>query len=305
MKLIFLGTSGSIPTSRRNIPSVALKLNGEILLFDVAEGTQRQMARAHLSPMKVSSVFITHLHGDHFLGLAGLIQTMALLFRSDPLEVYCPAGERERLEAYLRIPHYTLTFEVIIRELKPGDEVRRRGYRILTSGVDHPVPSLAYALVEDDRPGHLDVKKAEALGLKPGPIFARLKSGQSVRLESGTIVRPEQVMGPARPGRKIVYTGDTRPSEGMVDFARGADVLIHDCTLGDELAEKAEENFHSTPSQAAEIARRAEVKQLVLIHISPRYDDSSALLEQARRIFPNTLLPDDLTVLEIPFQNDI
>ncbi|MEM2890680.1 MAG: ribonuclease Z [Candidatus Hadarchaeum sp.] len=305
MKLIFLGTSGSIPTSRRNIPSIALKMNGELLLFDVAEGTQRQMAIAHLSPMKVSSIFITHLHGDHFLGLAGLVQTMALLFRSDPLEVYCPAGERDRLETYLSIPHYTLTFDVILRELNPGDEIRRRGYRILTSEVDHPVPSLAYAVVEDDRPGHIDVKRAEVLGLKPGPDFARLKAGQSVRLKDGTVVKPEQVVGPARPGRKIVYTGDTKPTERIVNLARGADVLIHDCTLADELADKAEENSHSTPSRAAEVAKRAGVKQLILMHISPRYEDDSILQEQARKIFPNTLVARDLMVVEVPFQDNI
>ncbi|MGQ9787803.1 MAG: ribonuclease Z [Candidatus Hadarchaeaceae archaeon] len=305
MKLIFLGTSGSIPTSQRNIPAIALKLNGELLLFDVAEGTQRQMTIARLSPMKVSSIFITHLHGDHFLGLAGLVQTMSLLFRSDPLEVYCPAGERERLETYLEIPHYTLTFDVAVRELRPGDEVRRRGYRVLTSEVDHPVPSLAYAVVEDDRPGHIDLGRAEKLGLKPGPDYARLKSGQRVRLEDGTIVTPEQVIGPTRPGRKIVYTGDTRPSDRIVDFARGADVLIHDCTLDDELADKAEENSHTTPRMAAEVAKRAGVRQLILTHISPRYEDDSVLQEQASKIFPNTLVARDLMVVEVPFQDNV
>jgi ribonuclease Z len=302
MKLVFLGTGGSIPTSRRGIPAIALKLNGELLLFDVAEGTQRQMALAHLSPMKVSSVFITHLHGDHFLGLAGLVQTMALLFRTSPLEVFCPAGEKERLENYLRVPHYTLTFDVLVRELRPGDEVRRRGYRVLTSGVDHPVPSLAYALVEDERPGRFNVAKALALGLKPGPLFSRLRSGMSVTLEDGQVVRPEEVLGPPRPGRKIVYSGDTRPTDLMIEFARGADVLIHDCTLGDELMEKAQENYHSTPRGAAEVARRAGVKQLVLMHISPRYEDDSILLEEAKKIFPNTLVAQDLMVLDIPLQ---
>jgi len=302
MKLVFLGTGGSIPTSRRGIPAIALKLNGELLLFDVAEGTQRQMALAHLSPMKVSSVFITHLHGDHFLGLAGLVQTMALLFRTSPLEVFCPAGEKERLENYLRVPHYTLTFDVLVRELRPGDEVRRRGYRVLTSGVDHPVPSLAYALVEDERPGRFNVAKALALGLKPGPLFSRLRSGMSVTLEDGRVVRPEEVLGPPRPGRKIVYSGDTRPTDLMIEFARGADVLIHDCTLGDELMEKAQENYHSTPRGAAEVARRAGVKQLVLMHISTRYEDDSILLEEAKKIFPNTLVAQDLMVLDIPLQ---
>ncbi|MFH1821805.1 MAG: ribonuclease Z [Methanobacteriota archaeon] len=302
MKLIFLGTSGSIPTAKRGIPAIALKRDREILLFDCAEGTQRQMSLAHLSPMKVSAIFITHLHGDHFLGLAGLVQTMSLLFRTAPLEVYCPAGERERLETYLKIPHYTLTFEVKIKELNPGEEIRRDGYRILTSEVDHSVPSLAYAFTEDDRPGRFDTEKAAALDMKSGPEFSRLKAGLNVKLRDGRTVRPEDVMGPPRPGRKIVYTGDTRPSEHIVKLARGADVLIHDCTLADELADKADENSHSNPSKAAEVAKRAGVKQLVLMHVSPRYDDDSVLLEQAKKIFPATVIARDLMVLEVPLQ---
>jgi ribonuclease Z len=164
------------------------------------------------------------------------------------------------------------------------------------------VPSLAYALVEDERPGRFNVAKALALGLKPGPLFSRLRSGMSVTLEDGRVVRPEEVLGPPRPGRKIVYSGDTRPTDLMIEFARGADVLIHDCTLGDELMEKAQENYHSTPRGAAEVARRAGVKQLVLMHISPRYEDDSILLEEAKKIFPNTLVAQDLMVLDIPLQ---
>lgn len=302
MELIFLGTSGSIPTVQRGIPAIALKRDREILLFDCAEGTQRQMAIAHLSPMKVNTIFITHLHGDHFLGLAGLVQTLSLMNRTNSLEVYCPAGERERLETYLKIPHYTLTFDVKIQELNPGEEIRRNGYRILTSEVDHPVPSLAYAFVEDDRPGRFDTEKAAALGMKSGPDFSRLKAGLSVKLRDGRTVKPKNVMGSPRPGRKIVYTGDTRPSEHVVKLAKGADVLIHDCTLADELADKADENSHSTPSKVAEVAKRAGVKQLALIHISPRYDDDSVLLEQAKKIFPHTVVARDLMVLEVPLQ---
>lgn len=302
MRLIFLGTSGSIPTVQRGLPAIALKRDRELLLFDVAEGTQRQMALAHLSPMKLDAVFITHLHGDHFLGLAGLVQTLSLMDRTRPLEVYCPLGERERLEAYLQIPHYTLTFDVVVRELASGTELRRQGYRILTSNVDHPVPALAYALVEDERPGRFDPGKAEELGVKPGPDFSRIKAGQAVKLRDGQVVKPEQVIGPPRPGRKIVYAGDTRPSDHIVELSGGADVLIHDCTLADELAEKAAESAHSTPHEAAEVAKRAGVRQLVLIHISPRYKNDSVLLEQAKNIFPNTVVARDLMVLEIPLQ---
>jgi len=300
VKLIFLGTSGSIPTIKRGLPAIAVKRERELLLFDCAESTQRQMAHVRISPMKLDAIFITHLHGDHFLGLVGLVQTLSLMDRTRPLEVYCPDGERERIESYLQIPHYTLTFDVRVRELKAGEELHRQGYRILTSNVDHPVPALAYALAEDERPGRFYPEKAAALGVKAGPDFSRLKAGQSVKLRDGRTVKPAQVLGPPRPGRKIVYTGDTRPSKHIVELARGADVLIHDCTLADELAEKAAENSHSTPGEAAEVAKRAGVKQLVLIHMSPRYEDDSVLLEQAKKIFPNTVVARDLMVLEVP-----
>lgn len=302
MKLIFLGTSGSIPTPQRGLPAIALRHERELLLFDCAEGTQRQMTRAKLSPLKINAIFITHLHGDHFLGLAGLVQTMSLLDRERNLEVYCPRGEGKRIKRYLQIPHYTLTFEVAVHELEPEEEVKRRGYRILTSDAEHSVPSLAYALVEDQRPGKFYPEKAVALGVKPGPDFSRLKSGKSIRLRDGSVVKPEQVMGPPRAGRKIVYVGDTRPCESIIKLARDADVLIHDCTLSDELADKAAENTHSTPSEAAKVAKRANVKQLVLLHVSPRYKDDSILLKQAQRIFSNTVVARDLMELDVKFQ---
>lgn len=302
MKLIFLGTGGSIPTPERGLPAIALKRERELLLFDCAEGTQRQMARAGVSPMRLDTIFITHLHGDHFLGLAGLVQTLSLMDRERELEIFCQKGEGNRIESYLQIPHYTLTFELGVHELEPGEELRRRGYRILTAEADHNVPSLAYALVEDERPGKFYPDKAVALGVKAGPDFSRLKAGESVKLRDGSIIKPKQVMGPPRPGRKVVYTGDTRPSERIIELARGADVLIHDCTLADELAEKAAESAHSTPSEAAEVAKQADVKQLVLIHTSPRYEEDTILLEQAKKIFPNTVVARDLMELEVPLK---
>ena len=299
MKLIFLGTSGSIPTIKRGLPAIAVKRDRELILFDSAEGTQRQMALAGLSPMRLKSIFITHLHGDHFLGLAGLVQTLSLMDRKEKLEVYCPPEAKERIEAYLRIPYYTLTFDVEVRELKTGDKLKRKGYVIETCGVDHQVPALAYALVEEPRPGRFYPEKAVALGVKPGPDFSRLKAGQSIKLRDGRIVKPEQVLGPPRPGLKIVYAGDTRPCESVVELARGTDVLIHDCTLANELVGKAAETLHSTPAEAAEVARKAGVKQLVLLHISPRYENSRVLLKQARKIFPNTIVAHDLMELEL------
>ena len=302
LKLVFLGTTGSIPTLKRGMPAIAIKRGGELLLFDCGEGTQRQLMRAHLSPLKLDAIFITHLHGDHFLGLAGLVQTMSLLGREQPLEIFCPAGEEERIETFLRIPHYTITFDIQVRGLEPGEVIDRKDYRILTAAPEHSVPQLAYALVENERPGRLDVEKAISLGVQPGPDFARLKAGEPVKLPNGRVVRPEEVLGPKRPGRKIVYSGDTRPSESIVELARGADVLIHECTLAEDLREKANENLHSTPVGAAETAKRAGVKQLVLVHISPRYEDPKVLLEQARAVFPNTIVAEDLMELEIPLE---
>ncbi|MEM3184540.1 MAG: ribonuclease Z [Candidatus Hadarchaeales archaeon] len=304
LRIIFLGTTGSIPTKSRGMPSIAIRRESDLLLFDCGEGTQRQMLLAHLSPLKVGAIFITHLHGDHFLGLAGLIQTMSLFSRKEPLSIYCPRGEGERLKSYIFAPRYDLTFDLEICELSDGEEVRMSEYRVVAAEADHSVPSLAYALVENDRPGRLNVEKAISLGVRPGPDFSRLKAGESITLPDGRKVYPSDVLGPARRGRKIVYTGDTIPSEKIVKLSKDADVLIHDCTLGEEFSEKAREGGHSTPLEAAEIARAANVRLLILFHISPRHEDPSPLLEQARRIFPNTIIAEDLMELEIPYPEE-
>ncbi len=300
LTVFLLGTSGSVPTPKRSSPAIALRKNGELLLFDCGEGTQVQMMKVGLSPMKVSRIFITHLHGDHFLGLAGIVQTLSLWERKERLEIYCPAGEEERLARYLEIPRFAVTFEVEVRGIEPGQGVVGQGYRVLTTNALHPVPSLAYAFVEEDRPGHLNAEKAIELGVKPGPDFALLKSGRPVQLPDGRVVRPEEVVGPPIRGRKIVYVGDTAPSEGIIEFCRGADLLIYDSTFAEELSSKATENSHSTAAQAAEVAKRAGVKKLVLFHISPRYEDASLLMQQASRIFPETILAEDLLRLEVP-----
>jgi ribonuclease Z len=302
MKLTFLGTSGSMPTAERGLPAVALKRGGELLLFDCGEGTQRQMVRAGLSPLKLDAVFLTHFHGDHFLGLPGLVQTMSLMDRERKLEVYGPPGIVERVGALLQIPLYTPMFDVELRGLEPGRELRREGYSIYTCELDHNVPGIAYALVEGERPGRFDPDKAKELGVKPGPDFSRLQAGEEVESLNGRVVKPGQVMGPPRPGRKLVYANDTRPSERIIDLARGADVLIHDCTLADDLEERALESGHSTPKFAAGVAREAGVSKLVLVHVSPRYTDTSELLEQAKKVFPNTVVAHDLMELEVKLQ---
>ena len=299
MKLIFLGTSGSIPTAERNLPAIALRRNRELLLFDCGEGTQRQMVRAGVSPMRLKAIFLTHFHGDHFLGLPGLVQTLALMNRTDELEVYGPPGTAEFVEKLLSLGYYTLTFKVRAREIEPSEELRRRGYLVRTCEVEHTVQSLAYAVIEDPRPGKFYPEKAIALGIKHGPDFSRLQAGQSVKLPNGQVVKPEQVMGPPRPGRKIVYAGDTRPCERVIELARDSDVLIHDCTLANELLDRAIESGHSTPQEAAEVAKKAGVKQLVLVHISPRYVDDVMLLKEAQQVFPNVIVARDMMELEV------
>jgi len=250
---------------------------------------------------KKMKIFISHMHGDHVLGLPGLLQTMALLDRERKLEVYGPSGIKRFIEAIKETVQFVLTFPVEIHEIEEAGVVcETEEYAVKTVWANHAIPSLAYALVEKTRPGKFYPEKAEALGVPEGPLWSKLQHEHKVKLPNGRVIRPEQVVGPPRPGRKIVYTGDTRPFKGFVKFAAGADLLIHDATLDDELVERAAEDGHSTPSQAAEDAKKARVKQLVLTHISARYDDTSILLEQAQKIFKNARVAEDFMEIEIP-----
>lgn len=299
MKIIFLGTGGSMPTQERGLTSIALRRKGELLLFDCGEGTQRQMTKTVVSPMKVDVIFLTHFHGDHFLGLPGLVQTMSLMDRERKLRIYGPEGAGEKISNLLQIPTYTLKFDIEIEELNPGEIVKRESYRIETAKNNHSTPGLAYALIEDERPGEFQPEKAKELGLDPGPDYARLQNGESVELPDGTEIRPEQVMGPPRPGRKVVYSGDTRPTDAVTELADGADILIHDGTFGSELAEEAQEGGHSTVLEAAEVAKNAGVEKLVLTHPSPRYSDLKELEKQAREVFNKSEFARDLSEIEV------
>lgn len=299
MKITFLGTSGSMPTDKRGLASIALRRKGELLLFDCGEGTQRQMIHAGISPMKVDTIFVTHFHGDHFLGIAGLIQTLSLMDRERNLEVYGPSGIEEKIDTFLDLPIFKQKFEVQTEFLSPDSPIRCDGYEVRACEVDHGVPGLAYALVEDERPGKFYPERAEKLGVERGPDFSRLQEGEEVTAEDGSVVKPDQVMGPSRPGRKIVYSGDTRPTDRMIEFAEGADVLIHDATLDDDLKDLAFKGGHSTATDAAKVAKEAEVESLVLTHISPRYSDPSELREEAREVFPDTVLAEDFMEIEV------
>ncbi len=297
MELIFLGTSSALPTKYRNHSSIALKAFGEIILLDCGEGTQRQMARAGLSPMKINKIFITHFHGDHFLGLPGLIQSMAFRGRKNPLHVFGPAGTSNIINYIENLGYFTLSFPIHTYELNSGLIIEKDDYKISCCPTKHTVPNLAYSIEEKRSPKFL-VEKAIALGVKPGPDFGKLQAGIPVNLED-KIVQPEQVLGGERKGRLIVYSGDTRPCSNMVNFSLGADILIHESTFDDGHQNNAVENGHSTASEAAQIARNAKVKKLILTHISTRYRDTCLLEEEALKIFENSLLAKDLMRMEV------
>ena len=270
-------------------------------MFDCGEGVQRQMVKAKTGFHKKMKIFITHMHGDHVLGLPGLLQTMSLLDREKKLDIYGPLGLKHFLEGIRETVQFVLTFPVDIHEIEDADVVcEEKEYSVRSVNSNHVIPSLAYAFVEKPRPGKFYPEKAKALGVQEGPLWSRLQSGQKVKLPNGTVIKPGDVMGSARLGREIVYSGDTRPFRSFVKFAADADLLIHDSTLDDELGEKAEEDGHSTPSQAAMTAKKAKAKQLILTHISARYDDTTKLLEQARKIFKNTQVAEDFMKIELP-----
>ena len=302
MKVVFLGTSGSIPTPRRGSPAVAVARERELLLFDCGEGTQQKMFAAHLGFGRPTKVFISHLHGDHILGLPGLIQTMSLLGREQPLQIYGPRGLCQFLAFFSALfggPNFSLEVEEIE---ETGEVCTGRGYTVSAVPADHGTEGWSYALIEEPRPGKFHQEKALELGVPKGPLWKQLQQGKAVALLNNRVVRSEEVADPPRPGRKIVYSGDTRPNDALVELAKGADLLIHESTFGDELAEKAALDGHSTPSQAAEVARRAGAKELILTHISPRYVDSSVLLEQAGLIFERTRVAEDLMEVEVPLR---
>ena len=301
LRVVFLGTAGSIPTLQRGLPAIAVQRKGELILFDCGEGVQRQMIRAGIGFHRKTKVFITHMHGDHVLGLPGLFQTMSLLDRKRKLDVYGPSGIGAFVEATQRTVQFTQTFPIEVFEIEDAGAVcKEREYKVHAIWVDHVIPSLAYALTEKPRPGKFYPEKARSLEVPEGPFWSKLQHGSAVELPNGRIVKPEEVLGSPRPGRKIVYTGDTRSIKNLAEFAENADLLIHDATFDDELWERAREDGHSTPGQAAETARMAKAKRLVLTHISARYKESSLLLEQAKKVFPRVDLAEDFVRIDLP-----
>jgi ribonuclease Z len=294
LSIFFAGTAGSVPSARRGLPALLVRRGGEKLLFDCGEGTQRQLLRS-VGLADIDAVFITHFHADHWLGLPGMLKSLALRDRDEPLTIYGPRGLAELISS-MRVAFGRLPYELTIAELEPGEAVAGDGYAITAVPVRHKSSaSLGYALVEEPRPGHLDPALAERLGVSPGPDFGRLQRGETV---GG--VAPEQVMGPAREGRKIVISGDTAPCEALAIAAHEADLLVHEATFMHEELDRARETLHSTARQAAELARDANVRLLALTHVSARYAGGE-LREEARSIFPATEAPRDFDTIDVPF----
>ena len=299
LRIIFLGTGGSWPTVKRNVSSLAIKRGSEILLFDCGEGTQRQFQQSNLSFMQISKIFITHFHGDHFLGLPGLIQTMQLNDRDTPLHIYGPKGMEELTDHLLTLGYFRPSYEIISHDITNGDEVEFEEYSIHVLKVKHNVPAFSYCLEEQQRPGKFNKPKALELGIPEGPLFSKLQCGQTITLANGKDITPDMILGPSRKGRKIVISGDTMPCEEMIAFSKNADVLVHEATFDSELEDIAKDYGHTTAAQAAEIAKKAGVEKLFLVHVSPRYLDYRVLENDARKIFVQSFVPKDFQEIEI------
>jgi ribonuclease Z len=299
LDVVFLGTSGSMPTAQRAPSATLVRRGGERLLFDCAEGTQRQLLRSAVGLVELREVFLTHYHADHYLGLPGMLKTFSLRGRTLPITIYGPPGLRDLFAALRRI-FGKLTYRYDLVELPPGAELERGEYVLQTFAVAHEVAAIGYTLVERERPGRFDVGAADALGVPAGPERGALQAGGSVTLPDGRVITPDAVLGPARVGRKLVLAGDTAPAASVIAAAHGADVLVHEATFCEDERERARETAHTTAAEAAQIALRSEVGLLVLTHLSNRYFGPEVARE-ARAIFSDTVVPRDLDVVEIPF----
>jgi ribonuclease Z len=302
LTLRFLGTSASRPTVERNAPSIALAREGETMLFDCGEGTQRQMMRYGVS-FALDDIFFTHFHTDHFLGVIGLLRTLALQGRTDAMRLWGPRGAARLLRRAESLGAERLAFPLDIRELEPGVVVERSGYVIVPFSVDHRgSASVGYGIVEEDRRGRFNPDLAREMGIPEGPLWGKIHRGQTITLDDGRTIEPSALVGPSRKGRRVVITGDTRPCPATLEAARGADLLVHEATFGDEEAARALETGHSTAREAAELAATAGALRLVLTHVSARYSrDVSDLEREARMAFPQVIIARDGTEIDVPF----
>jgi ribonuclease Z len=304
MRLVFLGTSSGSPTVRRGLSSIALVRGSELLLFDTGEGMQRNFIRAGLGMNRRMKIFITHMHADHCIGLLGLLQTMDLQGREKCVDIYGEPRVEEFLRENMRIINFRLTFDFTVRKIeKDGVIVRERDYQVSCCEALHSVPSLAYCVEEFDRPGIFNVMEAKRLGIPEGNLYSKLQHGEDITYQ-GKLIRASHIVGPARRGRKIGISGDTRPTDKLARFFRECDALVFESTYSHDKLEKAIENGHSTAAEAAMIAKESKVNKLILTHFSARYDDTSQLVNEAQLIHGNVEAAEDLKVFKISYRPD-
>jgi ribonuclease Z len=301
LSLTFLGTGAATPTVDRNVAGLVVHREGETILFDCGEGSQRQMMRYGVG-FSFAEIFFTHYHADHLLGVTGLMRTLGLMDRTTPVTLYGPRGADRVLGAAITLGIERNKFPIEIREIRAGDRLARGDYDIVVFETEHRADTVGYALAEHTRLGRFHPERARELGIPEGPLWGRLHRGETIILDDGRVVRPEDLVGTPRRGRTVVYSGDTRPHLPLIEAARGADLLVHEATFGGEELERAQETGHSTAAEAARVAAEAGVRRLVLTHISPRYGrDAAELLAEARAIFPETIIARDGLTVDVPY----
>ena len=301
LSVTFLGTSASIPTIDRNVAGLAVQREGETILFDCGEGSQRQMMRYGVG-FSFREIFFTHYHADHLLGVTGLLRTMGLQDRTAPVVLYGPKGAQRILGTAITLGVERNKFPVEILEINPGDRLARDEYDIVVFATEHRADTVGFALVEHSRLGRFNPERARELGIPEGPLWGQLHRGKTVTLPDGRTVGPGDLVGNPRPGRSLVYTGDTRPHLSVIEASRNADLLVHEATFGGDELERARETGHSTAAEAARVALEAGARRLVLTHISSRYNrDASELLAEAKAVFPETVIARDGMTIEIPY----
>jgi ribonuclease Z len=300
LSVIFLGTSSAAPTESRGLPAVAIQKEGELVILDCGEGIQRQLLRLRLGLNRDTTILITHLHGDHVTGLLGLLQTMSLAQRTRPVTIVAPLDLLKWLKLTYETLHIGLTFEIRFVPAKVGTLFRSKNFTFRAARAEHSVDAFCYLVRELDRPGVFFPAKAIALGIPEGKLWSRLQKGRRVTL-AGKSFSPAQVTGPTRPGRRIGYSGDTRPTKRLARFFAGCDLLIFDSTFARKDGERAIERKHSTASEAALMASQAGARRLVLTHFSARYRNVSALVKEARSVFANAMAARDGLKIEVDY----
>ena len=298
MKLVFLGTSAAQPTPQRSLTCICLEREGEILMFDAGEGAQISYLKSGLGWNKKMKIFVTHLHGDHCIGILGLLQTMTLQNRTEPIEIYGPDGIEEFIAANIKVLNFGLSFPVMISSVKEEIIVNEKKYTVEACESDHSVASFAYLFQEKEKPGRFFPEKAKELGVPEGELWKKLQSGEDVKV-GDKIVKSSDVLGEKRKGKRIGISGDTRPTKKLEDFFKDCEYLSFDSTFSHELLDKAKETHHSTAIEAAQLAKNANVSNLVLTHFSARYNDESVLLDEAKTVLSSVIAAKDLLEIEI------